>query len=178
MARLRRGSGEGRWLSSGPFSRSTAGRSASAAPDRVVNRIEKSPRLLAHHVTHAVRQANADGLKVKGQVLGRPVGFVLGHELTLNPFYSTETYRSIAHLPFEQKLARLRDPEIRARICAGLEWMGLTVDAARNDALTGGREGLLTSDDSRLKAWVIPTDEELLIARDTFRVVTGVPARF
>jgi acetate kinase len=69
-------------------------------------------------------------------------------------------------------------PEIRARICAGLEWMGLSLDAARNDALVGGREGMLTSDDSRLKAWVIPTDEELLIARDTFRVVTGAPARF
>ena len=65
-----------------------------------------------------VRQANADGLKVRGQVLGRPVGFVLGHELTLNPFYSTETYRSIAHLPFEARILRLRDPDIRAKIIA------------------------------------------------------------
>jgi len=65
-----------------------------------------------------VRQANADGLKVKGQVLGRPVGFVLGHELTLNPFYSTETYRTLADLPFEARIAKLRDPDIRARIVA------------------------------------------------------------
>ena len=65
-----------------------------------------------------VRQANADGLKVRGQVLGRPVGFVLGHELTLNPFYSTETYRSIAHLPFEARILKLRDPQIRAKIIA------------------------------------------------------------
>jgi acetate kinase len=69
-------------------------------------------------------------------------------------------------------------PEIRARICAGLEWMGLTVDGARNDALAGGREGAFHADGSRLAAWVIPTDEELLIARDTFRAVSGAPARF
>jgi acetate kinase len=69
-------------------------------------------------------------------------------------------------------------PEIRARICAGLEWMGLAVDPGRNDALVRGREGPLHADGSRLGAWVIPTDEELLIARDTYRVVTGAPARF
>jgi N-acyl-D-aspartate/D-glutamate deacylase len=65
-----------------------------------------------------LRQANADGLKIKGQALGRPVGFILGHELTLNPFYSTDTYRSLAGLPFEARIAKLRDPEIRARIIA------------------------------------------------------------
>jgi len=65
-----------------------------------------------------LRQANADGLTIKGQALGRPVGFILGHELTLNPFYSTETYRSLADLPFEARIARLRDPEIRAKIIA------------------------------------------------------------
>jgi acetate kinase len=69
-------------------------------------------------------------------------------------------------------------PEIRARICRGLEWMGLTTDGARNDALVRGREGTFHGEGSRLGAWVIPTDEELLIARDTFRVVTGARARF
>ena len=69
-------------------------------------------------------------------------------------------------------------PEVRARICAGLEWMGITVDPERNDALVGGQEGRLSTDGSRLSAWVIPTDEELLIARDSYRVVTGAPARF
>jgi acetate kinase len=69
-------------------------------------------------------------------------------------------------------------PEIRARICAGLEWMGLTVDEGRNGALTSGREGAFQAEGARLGAWVIPTDEELLIARDTYRVVTGAPQRF
>ncbi len=69
-------------------------------------------------------------------------------------------------------------PEIRARICEGLEWMGLAIDPARNDGLAGGREGAFHAEGSRLGAWVIPTDEELLIARDTYRAVSGAPARF
>jgi acetate kinase len=56
--------------------------------------------------------------------------------------------------------------------------MGLALDAARNAGAVGGREGRISADASRLAAWVIPTDEELLIARDTVRVVTGAPARF
>ncbi|MCI0336886.1 MAG: acetate kinase, partial [Acidobacteria bacterium] len=63
--------------------------------------------------------------------------------------------------------------EVRARICNGLEWMGLRVDPERNSAQVGGREGLISTDDSRLAAYVIPTDEELLIARDTVRCVLG-----
>lgn len=63
--------------------------------------------------------------------------------------------------------------EIRARICDGLEWTGLRVDAVANAALVGGREGRFSADGSALEAWVVPTDEELLIARDTFRVVSG-----
>lgn len=62
--------------------------------------------------------------------------------------------------------------EIRARICAGLEWLGIGVDEARNTAVAG-REGRIDGDQSRVALWVIPTDEELLIARDTWRVVTG-----
>lgn len=64
-------------------------------------------------------------------------------------------------------------PEIRAEICDGLEWAGLTVDDGVNEALVGGAEGRFSTEDSRLAAWVVPTDEELLIARDTCRVVTG-----
>jgi acetate kinase len=64
--------------------------------------------------------------------------------------------------------------EIRARICEGLEWAGLTLDPDKNRD-TIGREGLITTPDSRLAAYVIPTDEELLIARDTVRCVLGEP---
>ncbi|HZM09124.1 MAG TPA: acetate kinase [Candidatus Limnocylindrales bacterium] len=65
-------------------------------------------------------------------------------------------------------------PEIRARICTGMEWAGLEIDAAKNQQ-TIAREGLISTDDSRLLAYAIPTDEELLIARDTVRVILGEP---
>ncbi len=65
--------------------------------------------------------------------------------------------------------------EIRARICDGLQWAGLHVDTSANSALVGGREGRFSADGSTLEAWVVPTDEELLIARDTYRVVSGMP---
>ena len=65
-------------------------------------------------------------------------------------------------------------PEIRARICDGMDWAGLKIDGAKNQQ-TVGREGLISTDDSRLLAYAIPTDEELLIARDTVRVILGQP---
>ncbi len=63
-----------------------------------------------------IAEANGRGLPIKGQVLGRPVGLVFGHELTLNPFYSTESYQALSALPFEARIAMLRRPEVRARI--------------------------------------------------------------
>jgi acetate kinase len=65
-------------------------------------------------------------------------------------------------------------PEIRAQICAGLEWVGLTIDPERNRKMVG-KEGIISSEGSRLAAYAIPTDEELLIARDTVRCILGEP---
>ena len=69
-------------------------------------------------------------------------------------------------------------PEVRAQICQGLEWTGIEIDDEANRRMVGGVEGRITTHASRLAVWVIPTDEELLIARDTFRVVTGVEGRY
>jgi acetate kinase len=54
-----------------------------------------------------------------------------------------------------------RAPEIRHRICEQLSWLGLDIDAAANEA---GRPGI-SAMGSRISAWVIPTNEELMIAR-------------
>jgi acetate kinase len=61
--------------------------------------------------------------------------------------------------------------EVRARICDGLQWIGIELDAELNRQHTGGREGLISKEGSRPAVYVIPTDEELLIARDTVRCV-------
>lgn len=62
---------------------------------------------------------------------------------------------------------------VREAICEGLDWLGIRAASSKNDALRGGTEGRFDDDQSRVALWVIPTDEELLIARDTWRVVTG-----
>ena len=69
-------------------------------------------------------------------------------------------------------------PEVRARIVAGMEWAGLELDVAANDGIAGGAEGRISREAGRLAAWVIPTDEELLIARDTARLVLGIEQRY
>jgi acetate kinase len=68
--------------------------------------------------------------------------------------------------------------EVRAFICDGLQWLGLELDEEQNSLHTNGREGRISRADSRLAAYVIPTDEELLIARDTVRCVRGAAQRY
>jgi acetate kinase len=65
-------------------------------------------------------------------------------------------------------------PDIRARICFGMEWAGLHMDATKNQQAVG-RESKISTEDSRLLAYAIPTDEELLIARDTVCVLSQTP---
>jgi acetate kinase len=65
-------------------------------------------------------------------------------------------------------------PPIRAMVCEGMEWAGIRLDEGRNRAAVGGAEGVVSPDGAAPQVWVIPTDEELLIARDTWRVVHGV----
>jgi acetate kinase len=64
--------------------------------------------------------------------------------------------------------------DIRAHICTGLEWAGLKLDKGKNEQAVG-KEAQISTDDSTLKAFAIPTDEELLIARDTVRCIAGEP---
>jgi len=62
-------------------------------------------------------------------------------------------------------------PEIRRLICENLSWMGIELEPQTNQKLTNRSEGIISTDTARLKVFVIPTDEELLIARDTVRLV-------
>lgn len=58
---------------------------------------------------------------------------------------------------------------MRDRICSGLEHLGIKIDAERNDTR---EEALVSSDDSKILVYSIPTDEELMIARDTKDLVS------
>ena len=63
-------------------------------------------------------------------------------------------------------------PEVRAQICADMAWCGLVVDPGVN-ATAIGVEARISAPDARLAAFVIPTDEETIIARDTVRCLEG-----
>jgi acetate kinase len=61
---------------------------------------------------------------------------------------------------------------VRAQTVEGLEELGLQIDPVKN---AGRGEIDISAESSRVKTWVIPTNEELLIARDTFRILNGLP---
>ena len=60
---------------------------------------------------------------------------------------------------------------MRARICAGLEYLGVKIDPEKNN--TRGKEAIISTDDSKVTVWVIPTNEELMIAQDTAELVNA-----
>jgi len=62
---------------------------------------------------------------------------------------------------------------VRERLCQRLAGLGARCDDGRNRATVGGKDGPITADDAALPVWVVPTNEELLIARDTRDLVAG-----
>lgn len=58
----------------------------------------------------------------------------------------------------------------REEICSGLEFMGLEFDKEKNTAIKG-KEGIISKDSSKVKIMVVPTNEELVIADDTARII-------
>jgi len=61
---------------------------------------------------------------------------------------------------------------VRERSCEGLECLGVVIDTDRNEKLNG-TEGRISADDSRVAVYIVPTDEEMVIAGDTIRAVAG-----
>lgn len=74
---------------------------------------ERWRRLMA-----GVRAARAEGAHITAQVAGRPVGVLLGIDTAVNPFSIRPSYEAVLRLPREQRLERLKDPALRARILA------------------------------------------------------------
>lgn len=64
-----------------------------------------------------------------------------------------------------------KGPISRKDICSHLEFMGIKIDPEKNETVIN-REGEISSDDSPVKIWVVPTNEELMIAREVKNLVT------
>lgn len=67
-------------------------------------------------ILHNIAAANDQGMEIKAQVCGRPVGVLFGLELTNNPFSAHPSYQAIKDLPLDEKLTRLRDPDFRQQL--------------------------------------------------------------
>ena len=65
-----------------------------------------------------IEAAEGEGLTIRGQVLPRPTGGLLGLDLSLHPFSLNPSYRPLAELPLAEKVAAMRDPEVRRRLLA------------------------------------------------------------
>jgi len=63
-----------------------------------------------------VEQAEADGLDIRAQFMPRPMGVLYGLDLSFHPFSLNPSYRPLADLPLAEKVKRMRDPELRARL--------------------------------------------------------------
>ena len=69
-------------------------------------------------LTRRLDAAVAEGLPLKAQIAGRPVGLMLGLQGSVHPFISRPSYQPLAHLPLVEKVAAMRDPGLRARLIA------------------------------------------------------------
>ena len=80
-----------------------------------VAQADKAPRRW-RQTLDTINEASARGLSITAQIAARPVGLLLGLELSRNPFQTHPSYKAIARLSLTERLARLRQAEVRAAI--------------------------------------------------------------
>ena len=71
---------------------------------------------LWHEQLKRIENAQASGLDIRGQVISRPVGILMGHPASMHTFYARPAYRALANLPWDERIKKLRDPEVKAQI--------------------------------------------------------------
>lgn len=69
-------------------------------------------------ILHRLERAHDEGLPIRGQVLPRPTGALLGLELSLHPFALHPSFRPLQNRPLDEKVRAMRDPELRRRLLA------------------------------------------------------------
>jgi N-acyl-D-aspartate/D-glutamate deacylase len=80
-----------------------------------VAQADKAPRRWRQTLDR-INEASGRGLSITAQIAARPVGLLLGLELSRNPFQTHPSYKAIARLPLAERVAHLRQPEVRAAI--------------------------------------------------------------
>lgn len=77
--------------------------------------LDNQPALWSEQLRR-VEQAQEAGFDIRGQVLSRPLGMMMGHRSSMNPFYRRPSFLALADLPWHEKLARLKEPDTKAKI--------------------------------------------------------------
>jgi N-acyl-D-aspartate/D-glutamate deacylase len=80
-----------------------------------VTQADRAPRRW-RQTLDTINAASARGLSITAQIAARPVGLLLGLELSRNPFQTHSSYKAIAKLPLAERLVRLRQPAVRSAI--------------------------------------------------------------
>ncbi len=65
-----------------------------------------------------LEKAQAEGLDIRGQVLSRPIGILMGFPGSMHSFYRRPTFAALADLPWEERKSELSKPEVKAKILA------------------------------------------------------------
>ena len=63
-----------------------------------------------------LEDAQAAGLDIRGQVLSRPIGMLMGHPASMSPFYHRPSFMALDDLPHEERMAKLKDPVLKEQI--------------------------------------------------------------
>ena len=71
---------------------------------------------LWHDQLQRIENAQAEGLDIRGQVLSRPVGMLMGHPASMSSFSRRPSYMALDELPWDQKVERLKSPAVKAAI--------------------------------------------------------------
>ncbi|MBV1877153.1 MAG: amidohydrolase family protein [Pseudomonadales bacterium] len=77
--------------------------------------IDATPDLWRQHLDR-IEAAQADGLDIRGQVIARPVGIMMGHCASMSPFYDRPSFKALENLAWDEKIERLKDPALRTQI--------------------------------------------------------------
>lgn len=75
-----------------------------------------APEGFREALDEAQRLRDEEGLRIVPQVASRPTGMLFGLQSSLHPFTTHPTYRAMADLPLAERVARLRDPDVRAQL--------------------------------------------------------------
>lgn len=118
---------------------------------------------------------SSDLRDIEEKIIEKDKGAVLAHYLFVNSVvsYIAKYYVELGRVDAIAFTAGIGEnsPHIRNMIIKRLACLGIKLDKEKNEEMRFGKEGLITTESSSIPCYVIPTDEEVVIARDTYNLI-------